>query len=103
MNNVSENPESSNAIKPMLGDVVMIQSNRINILNKIHFNSSLRKNDTLCSKNFSFPDAGTNLITYKDGEIFMQFEQRNGLINESKIEEENICKKCLAVFLNNIA
>lgn len=83
-----------NATKPLLGDVVMIQSNSWNITNKMHLNSINRKNDTLCSKNFAFPESDTDLITYEDGELF-----KNG----SKIEKESLCKRCLAVFLNNIA
>lgn len=77
----------------MLGDVVMIQSNSWNITNKMHLNSINRKNDTLCSKNFSFPESDTDLITYKNGELFK---------NDSKIEMESLCKRCLSVFLNNI-
>jgi len=94
MPDTSKNTECHNACKRVLGDVVLIQSNSWNITNKLHLNSINRKNDTLCSKNFSFPESDTELITFEDGELY-----KGG----AKITKENLCQRCLAVFLDNIA
>jgi uncharacterized protein YjfI (DUF2170 family) len=80
-----------------LGDVVLISSNSWNINNKIHLNAFLRKKDTLCSKNFSFPEAETDLIILKEGELYKKIEG----YGDMKIKKENLCQKCLNVFLKN--
>lgn len=41
-----------------------IQSNRIRITNKLHFNNPNKNRDTICGKMFSYPDSGTDPIEY---------------------------------------
>lgn len=75
-----------------LGSVVTIQSNRINVNNKAHLNSFNGKKDTLCSKDFMFPDASTEEVEFIDGKV---------CIDGKPIETDFYCKKCLEIFIKN--
>jgi hypothetical protein len=79
-------------MKKKLGEVTMIQSNRINIKNKMHLNSFNGKKDTLCSKNFAFPESDAEPLKIIDGEIYH---------NHSVLEKENFCQKCLEIFIKH--
>ena len=94
MNIASENTESSNALKPMLGDVFFVGSaTTVRITNKTHLHSENRKNDTLCSKNFMFPNVDDEPITVLNGKLYR---------NENEVDTEFICKKCIDVLIKNI-
>ena len=75
-----------------LGEVAMIQSNRININNKTHLNSFNRDKDTLRSKNFEFPESDTETLEIINGKIYLK---------ETSIDTDNFCQEYLDIFINN--